>query len=309
MKPVYSKTIEKPCGFLFARWSAGAKAFEYARPRNERIISDRFATYYAGQVGMKLVGAMAGINPSLRKAIVLRARYMDDYSQRCMREGIRQVVLLGAGYDSRYLRLDAFRLCRVFELDLPSTQVIKKTLTRRLLGRLPAHVTYVPINFAVDSITHKLMQAGFRRETPTLFIWEGVTLFLNEDIIVETLGRLAELGKGNRLTFDFVPPELIDDSTGHQGNKTLLDLCSSINEPLTFGCHPARMHRLLAGTGYTNTHILSLQDASRMYCGTSDIENAYFFATAEAGAASDATRRQRRADVAGDGDRDVGGGS
>ena len=81
MQTIYSKTIEKPCGFLFARWSAGAKAFELSLPPEKRVIDDPLAPYYAGEVGMKMVAAMQAINPSIRKAIVLRARYMDDYSR------------------------------------------------------------------------------------------------------------------------------------------------------------------------------------------------------------------------------------
>jgi methyltransferase (TIGR00027 family) len=281
MQQTYSKTIEKPAGFLFARWSAGAKAFEYSLPRDKRVIADQYARYYAGQVGIQMVATMKGINASLRKAIVLRARYIDDYSRQCLNSGFEQVVLLGAGYDSRYLRMKEFHRARVFELDLPSTQLIKKALTRRLLGMLPPNVTYVPVNFAKDSVTDILSQAGFQRHKRTLFVWEGVTLFLNEDIVAETLGRLAEMGAGNRVVFDFVPPELIDDETDYQGNRQLLNLCRSINEPLTFGCRPERMKSILQRVGYGNVGILNLREANKLYCGSDDIEDSYFFATAE----------------------------
>ena len=157
MQQVYSKTIEKPCGFLFARWSAGAKAFELSLPKEQRVIADPLAHYYAGQEGMKMVGMMQMINPSVRKAIVLRARYMDDYARTCLNEGFEQVVLLGAGYDSRYFRMPEFHQAQVFELDLQSTQQIKKALTRRLFGRLPGNVTYVATDFSKDSVTDKLL--------------------------------------------------------------------------------------------------------------------------------------------------------
>ena len=201
MQRIYDKTIEKPCGFLFARWSAGAKAFELGRPAAQRIITDPYAHYYSGQVGMAMVHKMHTLNPSIRKAIVLRARYMDDYSKQCMEDGYSPVVLLGAGYDSRYLRIKEFQSLRVFELDLASTQKIKKTLTRKLLGRLPGNVTYIPIDFSKDSITDKLIGAGYSLKKRTLFIWEGVTLFLNREIIAETLGRLAGSKARNLLAF------------------------------------------------------------------------------------------------------------
>ncbi len=283
MQTIYSKTIEKPCGFLFARWSAGAKAFELSLPSEKRIITDKYAPYYAGQVGSKLVAAMARINPAIRKGIVLRARFMDDYSRTSFQDGIQQVVLLGAGYDSRYLRMPEFRAVRVFELDLDSTQTIKKTLTRRLMGRLPQNVTYVPMDFSKDSIQAKLLAAGFRRDLKTLFIWEGVTLFLNREIIAETLGRLAEFGPGNRVVFDFVPTELIDDETDYQGNRQLLQLCASINEPLTFGSRPDDIRQLLSEIGFGNIGITSMREAHKMYYGNDRIEDSYFFATAEVG--------------------------
>ncbi len=281
MKAIYSKTIEKSCGFIFARWSAGAKAFEYTLPPEQRVIEDPLAKYYAGEIGMKVVGWMQAINPSVRKAIVLRARYMDDYARECLNQGFQQVVLLGAGYDSRFLRLSEFKEAKIFELDLNSTQVIKKTLTRRILGKLPENVTYVSIDFSQDSITDKLTKAGFQRHKKTLFIWEAVTLFLNQDIVEETLGRLAELGRGNRLILDFIPPELIDDETDYKGNRELLKLCASVQEPLTFGCSPEKMKEILFRLGYSNVKILSMRETNWMYCGSEDVEDSYFFATAE----------------------------
>jgi len=283
MQTTYDKTIEKPGGFLFARWSAGAKAFEYTLPPEKRIITDRFAPFYAGKIGMDMVKAMHVINPSIRQGIVLRARYFDDYTRQCINDGFSQIVLLGAGYDSRFLRLNESRAIRVFELDLESTQTIKKALTRRLLGRLPGNVRYVPINFAQDAIIDKLSRAGFDRNLPSLFIWEGVTLFLNRDIIAQTLGRLTELGSHHRVIFDFVPPELVDDETDYMGNRKLLHLCASIKEPLTFGSRPDAMRRLLAQLGFGDIDIVGLPEALRRYTGSDRIEDSYFFATAETG--------------------------
>ena len=281
MRFIYDKTIEKPCGFLFARWSAGAKAIEMSLPENKRIITDRYAPFYAGKVGMDMVKAMHVINPSVRKGIVLRARYFDDYAVRCIDDGCSQVVLLGAGYDSRYLRLSEFHNIDVFELDLLSTQTIKKSLTRRLLGGLPPNVKYVNIDFSKDNIIETLIKAGFRRHRRTLFIWEGVTLFLNQDIIAKTLGRLAELGPRHRVVFDFIPRELVDDETDYRGNRRLLNLCASIREPLTFGSRPEAMEELLGRLGYGRIKIVGLPETCKRYTGSGQIEDSYYFATAE----------------------------
>ncbi len=281
MRAVYDKTIEKSCGFLFARWSAGAKAFESCLPPEKRVISDPLGGYYAGQEGMKIVGLMQAINPSIRKAIVLRARFIDDYACQSLDDGFEQVVLLGAGYDSRFLRLPEFRGVRIYELDLYSTQVIKKSMTLKLLGSLPPNVTYVSIDFSHDSIIQKLQTAGFQRFRKTLFIWEGVTLFLNQDILEKTLGRIADICPDSRIVFDFVPSELINDETDYKGNRMLLKLCADIKEPLTFGSRPIEMNDILKRLGYENVGITSMREANRIYSGTDQIEDCYYFATAE----------------------------
>jgi methyltransferase (TIGR00027 family) len=283
MHAVYSKTIEKPCGFLFARWSAGAKAFEDSLPEEQRIIADPLAKYYAGEAGMQVVSMMQAINPSIRKAIVLRARFFDDYSRDCLNDGYEQVVLLGAGYDSRFLRLEEFRRARVFELDLPSTQIIKKSLTRRMLGGLPRNVTYVGIDFSKESATERLITSGFDKQKKTLFIWEGVTLFLNQDILEETLGQVAGLGPDNRIVFDFIPPELLDDETDYKGNRELLKLCAAVKEPLTFGCRPEKMKLVLSNLGFDAIDIVGMRQAHQIYCGSDRIEDSYYFATAQSG--------------------------
>jgi methyltransferase (TIGR00027 family) len=280
MKVIYDKTIEKSCGFLFARWSAGAKAFEDLLPRDIRIISDPLAKFYAGAEGMRIVGMMQAINPSIRKAIVLRARFMDDYAIKCLHNGYNQVVLLGAGYDSRFLRIPEFRQARIFELDLNSTQVIKKSLTLKVLGRLPENVTYVAIDFSHDSIAKKLVESGFQPMAKTLFIWEGVTLFLNQDIIEKTLGKLADLSADFRIVYDFVPDELINDETDYKGNRQLLKLCKDVREPLTFGCSPDKMKSILTGLDFTSVDITSMREANKLYSGDEAIEDSYYFVTA-----------------------------
>jgi len=283
VKHVYSKTIEKSCGFVFALWSAGAKAYEYLLPPEQRLIEDPLAGYYAGASGMRMVDILGGINPSLRKAIVLRARYMDDYARQSIKAGCTQVVLMGAGYDSRYWRIDEFRNVSIYELDLESTQLVKKSLTRRKLGYLPRNVKYIPIDFSRESMTRKLKDAGFENHKKTLFIWEGVSLFLNLDIVLEILGSLKEMGNGHRAVFDFVPPELIDDETNYIGNRKLIQLCASIKEPLTFGCHPVKMKKFLQMLGYSKIKIVSMREAHQLYLGSNEIEDCYYFVTAECG--------------------------
>lgn len=283
MKRIYSRTIEKSCGFAFALWSAGAKAFEYSLPPHMRIIEDPLAHYYSGSAGLKMVRMLQVFNPALRKAIVLRARFIDDYACESINNGYSQIVIMGAGYDSRYWRIPEFRDANIFELDLESTQLIKKSLTRRLVGSLPSNIKYVSLDFSKHDMIKKLLANGFKKHAKTLFIWEGVSLFLNLEIVLDILGRIAQLGNENRVVFDFVPLELVEGETKFPGNQKLIELCASIKEPLTFGCEPEKMNLLLQGLGYGNIKIVSMRQAYRIYCGSDQIEDCYYFVTAETG--------------------------
>ncbi len=283
MKRIYSRTIEKSCGFAFALWSAGAKAFEYSLPPHMRIIEDPLAHYYSGSAGLKMVQMLQVFNPALRRAIVLRARFIDDYARESIKSGYRQIVIMGAGYDSRYWRIPEFHDVDIFELDLESTQMIKKSLTRGLVGSLPSNIKYISLDFSRQDMIKKLLANGFKKHEKTLFIWEGVSLFLNLEIVLEILGRIAQLGNDNRVVFDFVPLELVEGETEYPGNQKLIELCASIKEPLTFGCAPEKMNMLLHGLGFRNINIISLRQASRIYCGSDQIEDCYYFTTAESG--------------------------
>lgn len=283
MKRIYSKTIEKSCGFAFALWSAGAKAYEYLLPPHMRVIEDPLAHYYSGSSGLKMVQMLQVFNPALRKAIVLRARFFDDYACESVKAGYRQIVIMGAGYDSRYWRIPEFHDAHIFELDLESTQIIKKSLTRRLVGSLPSNIKYISLDFSKHDMTKKLLANGFKKHEKTLFIWEGVSLFLNLEIVLDILGHIAQLGNDNRVIFDFVPLELIEGETEYAGNHKLIELCASIKEPLTFGCEPEKMKMLLRGLGYRNVNITNMRQTSQIYGGSAKIEDCYYFATAESG--------------------------
>ena len=108
------------------------------------------------------------------RGVHVRTRHIDDVLTESLKAGSTQVVILGAGLDSRAYRFgDALRGVRVFELDLPPTQEYKNTRPRRA-GALPDHVTYAPIDFTTQELAAVLAAAGYDRKQVTTFIWEGV---------------------------------------------------------------------------------------------------------------------------------------
>ena len=119
----------------------------------------------------------------------------------------RQVVILGAGLDTRAWRLEALRGARVFEVDHPATQAYKRDRAPRL-GPPLADVRYVPIDFVHDDLEAKLRAAGYEPDVPTTWVWEGVTMYLDDDALRKTLGAVHRLfAPGSRLLAHYHEPE------------------------------------------------------------------------------------------------------
>lgn len=142
---------------------------------------------------------------TLTSMMVFRTRFIDQALERAIANGAAQIVLLGAGFDSRAYRFaDVIQHCRVVEIDAPATQEYKKRRVVEALGELPDHVTYEPINFAQHSLSDVLEASGLRKDQKTIFIWEGVTMYLPEQSVRGVLATVAQYEPGSTLLLDYV---------------------------------------------------------------------------------------------------------
>ncbi len=158
------------------------------------------------------------IAPGVPGEVIGRTRYIDDCLQRRIEEGIDQLVILGAGYDSRPYRLGGLvGGVKTFELDYPSTQDLKLKRVKRAFGSVPEHVRYVPIDFNTESLKDKLIDAGYDRNAKTFFIWEGVTYYITEHAVNSTLDFVVgHSGGGSSIFFDYAFKSVIE---GHGSVK------------------------------------------------------------------------------------------
>jgi methyltransferase (TIGR00027 family) len=134
-----------------------------------------------------------------------RTRFIDEALERAVKNGATQVVILGAGFDTRAYRYrELLRHCRVIEADAAPTQEYKMRRVREALGETPANVTYCAINFANESLIEGLRQAGFVEGEMTFYIWEGVCMYLPEDAVRRTLHMVAShSAPGSSLVLDY----------------------------------------------------------------------------------------------------------
>jgi len=142
--------------------------------------------------------------------MIIRTRFIEERLEQAIRDGASQVVILGAGFDTRAYRLiELLQAARVFEVDQPSTQEYKKRRIREAGIEVPPNLTYVPVDFRHDKVGDVLAAAGYDSSRKTFFIWEGVTMYLPEAAVAETLRWVAAQAPGTSIIFDFVGARVI----------------------------------------------------------------------------------------------------
>jgi methyltransferase (TIGR00027 family) len=153
-----------------------------------------------------------------------RTQYFDEVLLEEARAGLEQVVILGAGFDSRSLRFQhAMRTARVFEVDMPEVLALR---TEHLVRNqnTPASAIAVPIDFERDDLGEALRALGYASSVRTLFLWEGVTYYLPEDAVKAVLSLVAShSGAGSTILFDYVTQAFVDGDYSGYGARRLAD--------------------------------------------------------------------------------------
>lgn len=145
------------------------------------------------------------------RLMTVRTRFIDEALERAIAGGATQVVILGAGFDSHAYRCQGLLAhARVFEVDRPATQAMKKQRVSKVLGGPPANLTYVAIDFQHEDLSDVLTRHGYDPAQRTFFILEGVTMYLPEEAFRGTLRFVAAHPPGSGIVFDFVYRAMID---------------------------------------------------------------------------------------------------
>ena len=240
---------------------------ESKKPEHERVCYDPLAKYFMS-AGVRIITKspplakmvrwflverrFPGISDVAMDYIPVRTRYIDDYLRECIRNGITQLVILGAGYDSRAYRIEGLRgKVKVFEVDHPVTQEAKMKRLKRLLGSLPGHVVYVPIDFDKEKLDGRLLESGYDRNSKTLFIWEGVTLYISAEAVDETLAFVVNSsGEGSSIIFDYIYQSVVDGTCQLEAARRGREYVAGIGEPWTFGIGEGAIDEFLSKRGY-----------------------------------------------------------
>lgn len=190
---------------------AVVRAEEQQRPERERLFEDPYAHLFSPEGEETIESTQRFLRlPFFHDGIRLRTRFIDDVVRGGLASGLDQVVLLGAGFDTRAHRMAELRArrARVYEVDTADQLARKRRRLTRAGVTIPRSIRYVPFDFAARDIEPALGDAlrarGFVRGAGALFVWEGVIGYITQEEIDASLRFMArEGGRGSLVVFTF----------------------------------------------------------------------------------------------------------
>ncbi len=257
--------IENQVSFT-AKGVAVHRALESERPLEKRICDDPYARKFVGD-GFTACGEiftpqwfalwLFQMNfPGFHDYLIARTRHFDEYLLRGLSNGVEQVVILGAGYDSRAYRMDQLKPpVKVFEVDHPATQRDKVEKLKRILGEVPRHSVYVALDFNGHSSADVLFDQGYDNTLKTVFLMEGMSYYLKPETVDSLFAFIRrQSGDGSSIIFDYTFPEVIEGNSLQREAMNWRVSVRDIGEKLLFGVEKKKMADFLALRGFLQTH-------------------------------------------------------
>jgi methyltransferase (TIGR00027 family) len=264
-----------------AEQNALFRALESSRPARERICEDPLARHFLTWP-LTLVTRIAAIPgvaksvssfidrrwPGVRSSVVARTRLIDDVIVTALEKDIEQLVILGAGFDSRPYRMSCLSAIDVFEVDHPDTQTAKRDVLKRLLSAPPKHVRFVSVDFKRDDLMSGMRLAGYRDKARTFILWEGVTNYLTDDAVDSTLRWCSDSSSpGSLLLFTYVHRDILTRPSAFVGAKNLFASLEKAGERFTFGMDPSHVPQYLAERGLSLEFDIGAAEYRERYFG------------------------------------------
>ncbi len=188
--------------------------------------------------------------PGLTEYLIARTAIFDELFLEAVKSHLPQIVLLGAGYDSRPYRFAKINTgTRIFELDAPPTQDRKIQCLRTARIDIPQEVQYVPINFQDESLGSVLKKAGYQHQQSTLFLWEGVSYYLDRNVVEETLDFVSRCtARDSSIAFDYIISLSKEDLPQNYGAAEFLEAMKEHNtdETMRFSIKHGEIESFLA---------------------------------------------------------------
>ncbi|HEY4846239.1 MAG TPA: SAM-dependent methyltransferase [Methylocella sp.] len=196
------------------------------------LYRDRIVPLFLDERTRQAADGISADFPAVEKMVKLRTRYFDDRLDEQLSLGCRQIVILGAGLDTRAVRKQAPGVA-YFEIDDLNTLGFKRV--RLAESGIDARVTFISGDYVADDFLRLLETNGFRFELPAYFIWEGNTMYLTGASVRRVLADLRKRVRQFNISFDYMAEEVIAHTTGDKRTSNLVERFAAMGAPWRFG--------------------------------------------------------------------------
>jgi len=189
--------------------------------------------------------------------IQTRTCFFDDVVTRFTKENmLSNIVIIGAGFDSRFYRLPFTDNIKLYEIDHPNTQLFKKSVLQKVIDT--SHITYLPVDLSKESLFKNLELNDFNNTNPTLFIAEGVFPYIDSSKVEKLLFDINNIEAPTIIVFDFVAP-------GFMANRKVRESLDKISEPWLFDIDFKTISTICTRVGLTIIDTLSVFNGLERY--------------------------------------------
>jgi methyltransferase (TIGR00027 family) len=180
--------------------------------------------------------------------VIARTKYIDAVFKQALTKEFNQVLIFGAGFDTRALRFqEVIGNARIFELDVQVTQQAKINQYQKRHLAIPQNLTFIAIDFDKESLPMKLNEAGFCMHRKTLFLLEGLVMYLQQDSVESTFQTIMDYaGKGSWIVFDYIFASVLRKEGTYFGETGIEQTVSSVGEQWHFGIEKGNIEQFLA---------------------------------------------------------------
>ena len=155
---------------------------------------------------------------------------------------------------------------KIFEVDHPATQTDKLAKVRAVFGTIPEYVTYVPLDFSTQTLEERLPVSGYDPNLKTLFIWQGVTMYLTAEAVDDTLKFIIQNSvPGSAIVFDYIYRQVLDGIQKHGEISNMRRYRFMTGEGLFFGIEEGAVDAFLKKRGFSQVRDMDANDLKQAY--------------------------------------------
>jgi methyltransferase (TIGR00027 family) len=202
----------------------------------------------------------------LKATFVMRSRYAEDCLAESFNNGARQYVALGAGLDTFAYRQPSWAASlRIFEVDHPATQRWKRRRLTEASISVPDNVSFVPVDFERVSLASALSEAGLDLSSATFFSLLGVSQYLTEAALDQTLRFVLSAPARREIVFSFAASDAVLPADDVALVKAFVAQNAAIGEPWLLRFGPEQLVAKLSRMGFSKVFHLAPEEANRRY--------------------------------------------